>query len=108
MSRGRPSGAEAPPGAADGRQQQRPSLPPPHPAPPSPPAVCALLDQMGAMVGVAATPSAPVVRLVIGLLLLVNSLGYVFMLQVLYSIVLRGMGYAVPPMPAFVARAVDK
>ena len=71
-------------------------------------AVCALLDQMGAMVGIAATPNATVVGTVIALLLMVNSLGYVFMLQVLYSIVLRSMGYDVPPMPGFVERAVNK
>jgi len=55
--------------------------------------VHALLDQMSALIGTSGAPSPLTVAITIGSLLFVNSLFYVAMTHVLYSIVLKGLGY---------------
>lgn len=55
--------------------------------------VHALLDQMSALIGTSGAPSPMTVAITIGSLLFVNSLFYVAMTHVLYSIVLKGLGY---------------
>lgn len=63
-------------------------------------------DQLSSTLGHSGAPSLLAVGTVLGSLLLVNSLIYVGMLHVLYSIMLRGMGLEMSPMPAAVQRFV--
>jgi hypothetical protein len=68
--------------------------------------VHALLDQLSAAVGASGAPSPSAVASMIFALLLVNGCCYVFLLHVLYTLILGGMGYAerLPAVPGLVRK----
>lgn len=63
-----------------------------------------MLDQFSAIVGTAGAPSLTAVTVTLASLLLVNAAFYVFVMHVLYTLILRGMGYEVGPTPKFLQR----
>ena len=72
---------------------------------PLPPLSCpSWQDQLSAVLGTSGAPSPTAVVVTIASLLFVNSLLYVSLMHVLYSILLRGMGLRVDRMPGFVSR----
>ncbi|KAK9823972.1 hypothetical protein WJX72_006715 [[Myrmecia] bisecta] len=66
--------------------------------------VYSLLDQLASSVGAAGAPPTTVVIVVIGSLLLVNAVCYIFLMHVIYTFLLRNMGYSMVSMPAFVTK----
>ena len=58
------------------------------------------------MTGGGGAPSMPAIVVTLASLLLVNSIFYVFMMLLLYSLVLRTMGYDTGPVPKFLQRFV--
>lgn len=70
--------------------------------------IACVQDQMNAFIGASGAPPPTVVIVVLCSLLVVNAVLYIFLMHVLYTVLLRSMGYTVASMPAFVERAVFK
>ena len=69
--------------------------------------VCALLDQVAALLGTSAGSPAPAaVAATLCAVLAVNSAAHVAVLHILYSALLRAVGLRAPPMPGWLARRV--
>lgn len=65
-------------------------------------------DQIAATVRVSGSPSVTVVLVVMGSLLVVNAVFYVFLMHILYVVMLRNLGYKTAPVPRLVQRHVFK
>jgi len=65
--------------------------------------VC-LQDNMSSWIGTSGSPSFLGVAIALASMLIVNSLFYVFMMHVLYTMILKNMGYKVNPLPQFLQR----
>jgi hypothetical protein len=65
-------------------------------------------DQMNAFIGASGAPPPTVVMVVLGTLLIVNAVLYIFLMHVLYTVLLRSMGFTMSSLPASVERAVFK
>ncbi|EIE18715.1 hypothetical protein COCSUDRAFT_20460, partial [Coccomyxa subellipsoidea C-169] len=70
--------------------------------------IYSLLDQMNAFIGASGAPPPTVVIVVLASLLIVNAVLYIFLMHVLYTVLLRSMGYTMSSLPASVERAVFK
>ncbi len=68
----------------------------------------AMQDQMNAFIGASGAPPPTVVLVVLGTVLVVNAALYIFLMHVLYTVLLRSMGFTMSSLPAFVERAVFK
>ena len=69
--------------------------------------VCALLDQLAALLGTSAgSPPPTAVAATLCAVLAVNSAAHVAVLHILYSALLRAVGLRAPPLPAWLARRV--
>ncbi|KAG2434726.1 hypothetical protein HXX76_007616 [Chlamydomonas incerta] len=63
-----------------------------------------MLDQISASLNISGAPSPLLVSCMVGSLLLVNSLTYNFLVQLVYRMLLGGMGYDLGPVPPLVAK----
>lgn len=63
-----------------------------------------LQDNMSSWIGTSGSPSFLGVAIALVSMLVVNSLFYVFMMHVLYTMILKNMGYKVNPLPQFLQR----
>ncbi len=63
---------------------------------------------MNAFIGAAGAPPPTVVIVVLASLLIVNAVLYIFLMHVLYTVLLRSMGFTMSSLPAPVERAVFK
>lgn len=68
----------------------------------------AFQDQIAASIGASGSPHATVVLVVMGSLLVVNAVFYVFLMHILYSILLRNMGYTTSKIPWLVRKHIFK
>lgn len=59
---------------------------------------------MSSWIGTSGSPSFLGVAIALVSMLVVNSLFYVFMMHVLYTMILKNMGYKVNPLPQFLQR----
>lgn len=63
---------------------------------------------MNAFIGASGAPPPTVVLVVLGSVLIVNAALYIFLMHVLYTVLLRSMGFTMSGLPSFVERAVFK
>ena len=63
-------------------------------------------DQFSAFLGTGGAPSMPAVTVTLASLLLVNATFYVFMMFLLYTLILRSMGYQTGKVPKFLNRVL--
>mmetsp|Transcript_37814 Transcript_37814/g.95640 ORF Transcript_37814/g.95640 Transcript_37814/m.95640 type:complete len:304 (-) Transcript_37814:261-1172(-) len=66
--------------------------------------VYGMLDQISASIGHSGAPSPTAISSMLFALVLVNSLCYVFLLQVVYRIMLTSMGYRLGPLPSLIRK----
>jgi hypothetical protein len=65
-----------------------------------------LQDQFSAVTGGGGAPTMTAVGVTLASLFFVNSTFYVFMMHLLYTLILRGMGYSVGRTPKFLQKLV--
>jgi len=65
-------------------------------------------DQFSAMTGGGGAPTMTAVAVTLASLFFVNSAFYVFMMHLLYTLILKGMGYSVGRVPKFLQKLVGE
>lgn len=65
-----------------------------------------LLDQCSAILGTSGAPEPTVIAVVAAFMLAFNSLIYLCFMHLIYTVILRNMGYLTPCLPAFIEKRI--
>ena len=65
---------------------------------------CVVKDQISAALGMSGAPEPTAIAIVAGFILMFNSLLYISMMQVIYTMLFRSMGLSTPQMPSFIEK----
>jgi len=69
--------------------------------------VSLMLDHVGPLLGFTGSPGAAAIAVAFAAVMFIQAVWYIFMTQVLYTILIRILGYETLPLPRFVSRALN-